>query len=115
MARPGAAVEQIARDPEHEHGDRQHHQIHPLVAADSGRPNGAIGLEDVDALHAVGERLEMPVLEDLRHGDGERERGEREVVALQPQRRQSEQIAGDEAHERGHRQRRPVGPVWPGR
>ena len=33
-ARPGAAVEQVARDPEHDDGDRQHHQEHPLVGGE---------------------------------------------------------------------------------
>ena len=108
-ARPGAAVEQVARDPEHQRGDGQHHQEHPLVGAER-QPERRIGLEDVDAHHALGERLDVPVLEDLRHGDGEREGGERQIVAFEPQRGQPEQVAGDEAHERRRRQRRPERP-----
>ena len=52
---------------------------------------------DVDALHAAGQVLDVLVLQDLRHGDGEREGGERQVVALETQRRQAEQVADDEA------------------
>ena len=77
----------------------------------SGRPNGGSGLKMLMPCTPLREPLEVAVLQDLRHGHGKREGGERQVVALEAQRRQAEQVADDEAHDRRHRQRRPVGPV----
>ena len=48
--------------------------------------------------------LDALVFEDLRDRDRQREGREREIVALEPQRRQAEQEADDEAD-----QRRPPG------
>ena len=86
-------------------GERE--EIEPLVLS-SGSPNGASGLTMTMPCDAAGPLLEALVFQDLRHRDAEREGGEREVQAFEPQRRQAEQEAGDEADHAGDRDRRPV-------
>ena len=48
-------------------GDRQREEVEPLVRRLSGRPNGRVGLDEDDALHAAGPVLEVLVLQQLRH------------------------------------------------
>ena len=52
--------------------------------------------------------VEAFVDEHLRGCDGEREGGEREIKAAEPERGKTEQKAGDEAHDAGQRDSRPV-------
>ena len=55
----------------------------------SGRPNGGSGLKMLMPCTPLREPFEVAVFQDLRHRHGQRKRGERQVVALEPQRRQS--------------------------
>ena len=80
-------------------GDREREQVEPLVRAQL-QAERRVRLDDDDALHAAGPVLDVLVLQQLRHRHAEREGGEREVVAFEPQRRQAEQEADDEAHQR---------------
>src|SRR5947207_1027226 len=79
---------------EHEAGHGEHEEIKPLVGAEA-KPRGGekfrrLGLGDDDALHAAGPLLKVVELEKLRHRDAEGEGREREVQALEPERRQPE-------------------------
>ena len=76
--------------------DAEREEIEPLVLVQR-QPEGRVGLQDDDALHAAGPVLERRELQDLRRRDREREGREREIDRLEPQRRQAEQEAGDEA------------------
>src|ERR1700722_16785542 len=67
-----------------------------------------MGLHERQPLRAPGEGVEALVAQDLRGCDREREGGEREIKAAEPERRKAEQKAGDEAHNAGQRYRRPV-------
>jgi hypothetical protein len=67
-----------------------------------------VRLGDDEALHAAGPVLESSELQELRHRDREREGGEREINAAEPQGRKPEQEAEDEAHAAGERQRQEV-------
>ena len=73
--------------------DHEREEIEPLVGIER-QAERRIRLDDDDALHAAGPVLERRRLQDLRRRDGEREGREREIDALEPQRRQAEQEAG---------------------
>ncbi len=102
-----APAQQVPAEDEHDDGDREREQVEPLVGAEL-QAERCVGLDDDDALHAAGPVLDGLVLQQLRHRHAEREGGQREVVAFEPQRRQPEQEADDEAHGAGDRHRRPV-------
>src|SRR3546814_6242873 len=74
----------------------------PLVGAQR-EVEGSGVLQQVDALHAAGEALEVVVLQQLRGGHRQREGGEREVQPAQPQGRKAEQEADREAGQPGDR------------
>ena len=59
-------------------------------------------------MRAAGEGVEPLVAQDLRGRDRERESGEREIKAAEPERGKAEQKARDEAHDAGQRDRRPI-------
>ena len=74
------------------------------MSCDIGRPNGASGLVDDQALHAAGPVLEIAELQKLRHRGRQREGRQRQIDAGQPQRRLAEQEAEGEADDAGDRQ-----------
>ena len=87
--------------------DRQREVIEPLVLRDR-QAERRIGLGDDQALHAAGPVLENAELQQLRHGDGEREGRQRQIDAAQPQRRLAEQEARRETDQPGDRQRQRI-------
>ena len=100
IARPVRLLHQVGGAGEHDQQYRQREVIEPLVGVErqAGR---RIGLHDDDALHAAGQRFERLEFQDLRHRDRQREGRQRQIEALQPQRRQAEQKADDKADPAG--------------
>ncbi len=77
-----ASAQQIVRDQEQHQHDRVDEKIEPLILVDR-QTERHVGLVQHDAGKAAGPLLERLVLQHLRRGDGERERGEGEIMALQ--------------------------------
>ena len=102
-----AAVQHVGGRPVQQHHHDQAVVVEPLVFGQR-QAERHLGLVEHDALHAAGQALQPLVFQDLRHGERQREGGEREVVALELERRQAEQVADDEADDRRRRQGRPV-------
>jgi hypothetical protein len=106
MARPLRLLSMRRRPVQHDHDD-QAVVVEPLVFAER-QAERHLGLVEHDALHAAGQALEPLVFQDLRHRQRQRKGGERQVVALELERRQAEQVADDEADDGRARQRRPI-------
>ena len=107
MARPLRLFSMLAAAQYSSHHHDQAVVVEPLVFGQR-QAERHLGLVEHDALHAAGQALEPLVFQDLRHGERQREGREREVVALELERRQAEQVADDEADDRRRRQGRPV-------
>ena len=114
---PDAPAQQVPSEHEHQRRHRKGEEVEPLVGIHPqtglAQERGRLGLGDYDALHAAGPFLEVVVLEELRHGNAEREGGEREVKALQAQRRQPKEESGHQAHRARRGKGRPVGRAEP--
>ncbi len=102
-----AAAQDAEPHQEHCERHREREQIEPLVRA-NGQAERRRRLEDDDPLHPAGPFLDALVFEQLGRRDREREGGEREIEPFEPQRRQPEQEARDQANEAGGRKGRPV-------
>ena len=104
---PDPPPHKVPRRPVERRARGEAHEIEPLVRGQT-EPDGRLRLDEREALRAAGEGVEALVAEDLRGCDREREGGEREIKAAEPERGKAEQKAGDEAHDAGQRDGRPV-------
>ena len=93
---PGLAVDQVRREPKHEHGHEQREKIQPLIIAQR-EPKRCGRLDDDEPLDTSRPSLEQRQLEDLRCCYRQSECRKGEIKAIEPQRRQPEQKAADEA------------------
>ena len=110
MRASGAAVDEIGGAGIQRHQNREREDIEPLIGVHR-QTERRIRLDDGDALHPAGPRLERARLQQLRHRHRQRKRRQRKIDALEPQRRQSEQKSGDQADKAGGRQRPVIGHV----
>ena len=104
----GPSPQEIPGEDEEHDQDREREVVEPLI----GRQLEAerrVGLGEDDALRAAGPVLE--VLQDLRHGQRQREGRQRQVEALQPQRGNAEEEPDHQAHDAGDRDRQAVADV----
>jgi len=108
MAAPLPPPQQVTGQHEQHRGPGQRHQIEPLVPGQR-KPERHLEVRQIDSLDAAGPFLQQAEFEELRRRDRERERGEREIMAFEPQRRKAEEESNRQADRAGNGNRRPIG------
>ena len=106
-ARPTRPADEIARRPVERRRAGEAEEIEPLIGVERQAERG-VRLRELQAHRAAGIGVEPLVDEDLRRSDSEREGRQRQIEAAEPESGKAEQKAGDEAHDAGQRNGRPV-------
>ena len=101
------AAHQVAGGEEEDERGDDRDAVEPLVRRER-KAEGRLDLLERDSLHAAGEALEAAALEELREDHAERERGQREVEALEPDGGEPEEEAQRETDAPRAGERQPV-------